>query len=194
MLSHKKIMVIAVCCLLAGCSRGIKEGLYAVTGSSGKVVILQGDEAEIAQLARQYGSVTVQPFVNDVGPVCPDEFLSTLPGAIEQELRYRSASFGETMKGKKGEELGPFLTGAMSKSLAISGTVIQYETSGTADKALGPMEEAICRVEVRDGQTNALLVKANCTGRVKSSVRTGAGEMAQGVGKAIRKLLKPADE
>jgi len=194
MSQHKRIIAAVITCsLLAGCSRGIKEGIYSITGSSGKVVLLQGDKAAVGRLARNYGNVDVLPFTNDVGPICPGEFLNALPSAITDELRYRSASFGERIKGKDKEELGPFLTGPADKTMLISGRVIQYETGEFSDKALSPMEEAICRVRIQDADTDALLVEANCTGRVKSSLRTGPTEMAQGVAKAIRKMLKPTD-
>lgn len=195
MSSPKRIVIVSLfCCLLAGCSRGIKEGFYGITGSSGKIVLIQGDEADIRQLADRYGSVTVEPFTNDIGQACPPEFLSALPDSIAEQLRYRSASFGERIKGKDDEDQGPFFTGPADKSLLISGRVIQYETGDLAGKALGPMEEAICRVQVHDGQTKNILAEANCTGRVKSSIRTGANEMAQGVAKAMRKMLQPAKE
>jgi hypothetical protein len=55
---------------------------------------------------------------------------------------------------------------------------------------LGPLDEAICRVQFIDAANGAVLGEANCTGRVKSSVRTGPQELAKGVGKAIKKLIK----
>ena len=182
------------CLLLAGviggCSRGIKESVYALTGSTGKAVLLQGRETA-GTLAATYGTVRVEPFSNDVGDNCPPEFLAHLPAAIEEQLRYRDPSFKERITAKAKEELGPFLTGPAEKTLVIHGRVIQYDIGGTADKVAGPLDEAICRIQVSDSTSGTQLVEANCTGRVKSSLRTGPKELAEGVGKGIRDLLKP---
>ncbi|MBN2211101.1 MAG: hypothetical protein JW709_06860 [Sedimentisphaerales bacterium] len=177
-----------------GCSRGIKEGLYAVTGSSGKIVRLSGDETRIGNLANEYGGVRVELFANDVGQAAPQSFIDALPGAIAKRLEYRSRSLGEKIKGVDKEEAGPFFTGPAGKVLVIRGRVIQYEAGDLTDKAISPMDEAICRVQFTDGTTGEMLAEANCTGRSKSVVRTGPDELADGVAKAINKFLKPHDE
>jgi len=176
--------------MLGGCSRGIKESVYALTGSTGKAVVLQGRETA-GTLARSYGAVRVEPFASDVGDNCPPEFLARLPAAIQEQLRYRDRSFGETVTVKASEELGPFFTGPADKVLVINGRVIQYDIGGTVDKVAGPLDEAICRVQVSDSVSGAVLLEGNCTGRVKSSIRTGPRELAEGVGKGIRDMLKP---
>lgn len=176
--------------LSAGCGRGIKEGVYAITGSSGKVTLLQGQADRISNLAYEYGSFSVGQFNNEVGAVCPEQFINELPGAIEDELRYRKPSVQERLTFKDGQELGPFFTGPADKNLIISGRIIQYEAGDMLDKAAGPMDEAICRIRIID-QSGQLLAEANCVGRAKSAVRTGPGELAEGVAKAIAKLLKP---
>ena len=175
----------------SGCSRVVKEGLYAVTGSSGKAVLLQGNNAQVHRLALEYGGVVVEPFSNDVGDAAPQAFVDALSGAITKRLQYRDRSMGERFKGVDKEAVGPFFRGPAHKVLLIRGRVIQYDKSGTADKALGPMDEAICRIQFLDQATNTLLAEANCTGRSKSSVRTGPKELADGVAKAVRNLLKP---
>jgi hypothetical protein len=183
--------ILALASLFAGCSRGISEGVYAFTGSSGKSTLIQGDPAKVALLTQQYGTVKVEPFSNDVGNRCPDQFLNELPLAIQKELLYRDPSVKESLSGKKAEELGPFFTGPAEKVLVIKGKVIQYDIGGVVDKVSGPLDEAICRVQLVDEASGELLAEANLTGRVKSSVRTGPAELAKGVGKAIKKGLKP---
>jgi len=177
--------------LLGGCSRGIKEGLYALKGSSGKIVRLAGDPERIALITRNYGGVRVEPFVNDVGPAAPQSFIDALPTAINERLRYRDPGFKEKLSGKHKEELGPFFTGPTEKVLIIRGRVIQYEAADLKGKALSPIDEAICRVQFVDGETGEVLAEANCTGRSKSVVRSGPDELADGVAKAIKKFLKP---
>ncbi len=176
---------------LSGCSRGISEGVHALTGSSGKFVFIQGTKEQTSQLAGQYGGVTVEPFQNDVGEVCSQEFLNLVPGEITEALQYASRSITDKVKGVSKDEKGPFFTGPADKTLVIKGRVIQYDIGGVVDKAAGPLDEAICRVQFVDGQTGAVLAEGNCTGRVKSAVRTGPKELAEGVAKAVQKILKP---
>ena len=179
--------LLLICLLGSGCSRGIKEGLYAIKGSSGKASLIKG---ETSRLAEEYGSFRVEPFQNDVGDICPEEFLAELGPAIEESLQYKSKSFKDSLKGKKKEELGPFFAGPTEKILVIKGVVIQYDMGSLMDKAASPMDEAICRIRIYDGGDDSLLAEANCTGRSKSSVRTGPKELAEGVAKGIKKLLK----
>ncbi len=189
--TSKAFLVISILTLALssiGCGRGIKEGLYAVTGASGKTTLIKGDPSGIAA---QYGSCTVETFQNDIGDVCPQSFLDKLSGVIQEQLRHKPRSLGDKLKGKEKGELGPFFTGPANKSILITGRVIQYDIGDIADKALSPLDEAICRVQILDANTNTLLVEANLTSRVKSSVRTGSSEMAEGIAKAIGKLFLP---
>ena len=189
-----------ICTLLAlaatfpGCSRGIKEGLYAVTGAGGKATLIQGRQDDLATFAARFGGISIEPFSSDVGDACPSEFLTALPAAIQKELQYRSRSLTEKLKGVDEAEAGPFFTGPADQTLVLRGRVIQYDTGSIEDKALSPLDEAICRVQFIDAATGTTLAEANLTGRVKSSVRTGPQELANGVAKAVRDLLKPADD
>jgi hypothetical protein len=185
------VMAVVLACVVSGCSKGIKEGLYVVTGSSGKVSLIQGSQEKVGQLAYDYGSVKVEPFTSDVGDKCPQAFLDQLPGAIGEQLRYRTRSIKDKLSKKK-EEMGPFFSGPADRQLIIRGRVIQYESDeSVTDKAMGSMEEAICRVQLVDGASGELIAEANCTGRDKSAIRGGSKELAEGVAKAIQKLLKP---
>ncbi|OQA02000.1 MAG: hypothetical protein BWY71_00178 [Planctomycetes bacterium ADurb.Bin412] len=186
-------LILSVWFGFAGCTRGIKEGVYALTGSSGKFVLIQGSQEQMSLLSSQYGGVSVEPFQNDVGEVCSQEFLNLVPAAITEDLQYASRSITDKVKGVSKEEVGPFFTGPADKTLVIKGRVIQYDIGGVVDKAAGPLDEAICRMQFVDGQTGTLLAEGNCTGRVKSAVRTGPQELAKGVAKAIRKILKPKE-
>lgn len=187
------LLILSVWSGITGCTRSISEGVHALTGSSGKFVFIQGNKELASQLAGQYGAVQVEPFQNDVGEVCSQEFLDRLPETITEDLQYASRSITDKVKGVSKEEIGPFFTGPADKTLVIKGRVIQYDIGGVVDKAAGPLDEAICRVQFVDGRTGTLLAEGNCTGRVKSSVRTGPQELAKGVAKAIRKILKPRD-
>lgn len=180
--------------LSMGCSRAVSEGVHGVMGSSGKIVKIQGEDARIGQISRDYGAVTVEPFGNDVGAVVPQPFLDVVHTVIQNKLQLRDRSAVETVKFKKKEELGPFFTGPADKTLILRGKVIQYDQGSLQDKAMSPMDEAICRVQFIDGATQEVIAEANCTGRSKSVVRTGPNELADGVAKAIKKFLKPPKE
>jgi len=186
------VMAVVLTFAAGGCSKGVKEGLYVVTGSSGKISLIQGSQETVGQLAYNYGSVKVEPFTSDVGDKCPQAFLDQLPGAIEKQLQYRTRSIKEKLSKKK-EEMGPFFSGPADKQLIIRGRVIQYESDeSVTDKAMGSMEEAICRIQLIDGADGQVIAEANCTGRDKSAIRGGSKELAEGVAKAVQKLLKPA--
>jgi len=179
-----------------GCSRGIKEGFYALKGSSGEFTLINGDAEKISRLAYEFGGIKVEPFQNDVGAICHPQFLEALPPAIEKQLQYRSRSLGDRVKFKKEQEMSPFFTGPADKLLLIKGRVIQYEPAkpgekGMMEKVIGNLDEAICRVQLFDNAAGTLLTESNCVGRVQSSIRTGHEQLAEGIAKAIRKWLAP---
>lgn len=183
-------LLIILCLIGPGCSRGIKEGLYAFTGSSGNAALISGSTEQLALLTTRYGSCQVQPFTNQVGEICPPDFLDQLPPKIEQELQYQSRSFTDTIKGKDKEEVGPLFTGPKNKTLLITGSVIHYDIGDLANKVISPLDEAICRVQLVDPNSGDILTEANITSRAKSSIRTGTQELAHGIAKGIKKLLQ----
>jgi len=195
-LVHLMAGVMIAMFLLSGCTRGIKEGIYALKGSSGEYTLLSGNEEKIPLLADEYGGIKVEPFQNDVGAICPPQFLDALPAAIEKQLQYRPRSFTDRVKFKKEDQMPPFFTGPADKLLLIKGKVIQYEPAkkgekGVMEKVIGNLDEAICRVKLFDSDSGALLGESNCVGRVQSSIRTGNEQLAEGIAKAIRKWLTP---
>lgn len=197
-MTRSKLMILVLALLVvacqSGCSRGLKEAAYGITGSSGRPVYLSGNKSQVSGVTHKYGGFEYEPFTNDIGALCPPAFLAALPGALDEELRYRDRSLSETLTFKEKEELGYFLVGPIDKKLRISGRVIQYDTGTNIDKILGPMQEAVCRVQIYDAQSGNLLVEANCVARAKSSVRNGPQELAEGIAKAVKKMLEPDDD
>ena len=183
-------LLIILCLIAPGCSRGIKEGLYAFTGSSGDAALISGSPEQIALLTTRYGSFQVEPFINQVGEICPTEFLDQLPPNIENELQYQSRSFTDTISGKEKEEVGPLFTGPNDKILLITGSVIHYDLGDVTDKINSPLDEALCRIQLVDPLSGNVLIEANITSRAKSSIRTGTTELAHGIAKGIKKLLE----
>ncbi len=181
---------------LTGCTRGIKEGLYSIKGSSGKFHLIGVNHNKLGDIAYEYGSCRIEPFSNDVGDLCPQEFIDRLPGAISEQIVYRPRTFKDKMKRKSEDDMGPFFTGSPDKKLIVRGKIIQYDITekgarGLVTKVLGSYEVAICRVQIVDADSGSLIAEANCTGSTKSAIRTGPAELANGIGKAIRKMLKP---
>jgi hypothetical protein len=182
------LSVVVVCVIMSGgcASRIIKESYYGVTGSSGHYILIAGNEQQCKQLPFKYGGVEVGTISNDIGAVCPAQFLAELPGAIREQLQYVNDS-------DKKDNI-PFFRGGADSKLMITGVVIHYDTGDLLDQIVGPMEEVVCRLEIRDGKTDVVLAEANFVGRAKSSVRKGPQELAVGVGKGVKTLLEPKDE
>jgi len=183
-----RLAVILMICIFisGGCtSRIIKEGYYGATGSSGHYILLAGDKQQCWKLPFSHGSVQMGSIQNTIGDACPAQFIHILPKSLTDEF---------LKKEKENDEEKPFLRGPVNKKLLITGSIIHYDEGKLLDKIVGPMEEAICRLQIRDAQSNTLYAEANFVSRAKSSVRKGPKELAEGIGKAIKKLLKPKDE
>lgn len=186
-----RLAVISMTCVFisGGCtSRIIKEGFYGATGSSGHYILLAGDEEQCRALPSSHGAVQMGSIKNMIGDACPPQFMQYLLERIPEELQEEDKNEENDTRKK------PFLRGLANKKLLITGTIIHYDEGKLLDKIVGPMEEAICRLQIRDAQTNTLYAEANFVSRAKSSVRKGPKELAEGIGKAIKKLLKPKDE
>ncbi len=180
-------LILVTCGMISGgCySRIIKEGYYGATGSSGHYILLAGDEQQFRELSFTYGAVQMGSIENTIDGACPLEFIQYLPEEVPKELLKEEGS---------GDEKKPFLHGPTDKKLLITGTIIHYDEGKLLDKVVGPLEEAVCRLQIRDAQSNTLYAEANFVSRAKSSVRKGPKELAAGIGKAIKKLLKPKDK
>ena len=183
----RPIVILLTCGFLAGgcTSRIIKEGYYGATGSSGHYILLSGDKAECRKLPFSHGTIQIGSIQNTIGDACPAQFVQILPDSISDEF---------LKKEKENDEEKPFMRGPANKKVLITGTVIHYDEGKLLDQIVGPMEEAICRLQIRDTQTNTLYAEVNFVSRAKSSVRKGPKELADGIGKAIKKFLKPKEE
>ena len=151
-----------------GCmSRAIREGAGAVRGASGRVVALR----QPANLAHYKGlrveSITVAPGLDTPGNL----------GSLVSQA-YLEAS----------KELTLSPTG--SPALLVQGEIIHYETGGTVSAAIGPLQEIIVRTQLSDAETHDVLGSANLVGRAKSLTASGAGNLADGAGRALKKWLK----
>jgi hypothetical protein len=77
-------------------------------------------------------------------------------------------------------------------ALVIRGKFIDYDPGGTPARVvgLGGNPFLTAQIELVDGDTGQVIGIAMVTGTVKSAVRTGMKEQADGVAKAIEGLVK----
>lgn len=165
---------LAALTVTAGCaSTAVKQAYYTTTGASARYYEVESLGAETSLLA--YSSVQAEPF--DTSP---------MRGAIPERTAARVVKAVET----RANELDAFPGG--EPVLRIRGKFHDYDPGGSAVRVVGfgtnPFLTA--QIEVVDAQSGEVLGVAMVTGTVKSGVRVGPEEMADGVGKAVKALLK----
>lgn len=153
-----------------GCSTVAKQAYYGARGAQGKYYELKGIDSGVLA---SYRSVRVAPFTTDLGDYLPVDVLTAMAEQVPLAIDSAHVFYPD------------------GKRLTIEGTVIHY-----TDGSFGG-QECVCRVQMLDGDSGALLGEAVCYGVIKSAVRQGAGQLAVGVGKGIVKWVKdvlPEDE
>lgn len=151
-----------------GCvSRMIGEGVGLVAGASGKYVPLQAPPSLGRYRGLSIESLTVAPGL----PARPG-----LPDLVRNEFEEAGARCGLTLSDKP--------------CLVVVGEIIHYERAGTVDTAVGPLEEIIVRVQLRDGETKETLGVANLVGRAKATTAGGEDNLSKGAGKGLREWLE----
>ena len=154
------VVLVGVGCL----GRAIKEGVYGATGASGRARSIQSVKVNLAN----YDAVKVEKFSDDTQGLGNTAFLAAIPERVTEQI------VTKTYMERQG-----------GKVLRITGRLINYDTGTTTDKIAGPMEQAICRVQLIDAASGDVLGIASCDARAKSSVRKGPEELADGMGKGI---------
>ena len=162
------VVALLLCTLQAGCvSRARREVVGVVLGASGKVVILESP----SDLAHFRG-ISVDSIQIAAGLEVPSE----IPEMVRQAYL------------KAGAELG--LSPGGSPTLQVRSEIIHYETAGTLDHAIGPLEEIILRTRLSESGSEQALGQANLVGRSKTTTTSGRHHLAKGAGKALKKWLK----
>jgi hypothetical protein len=160
------LLVSGILTLCSGClGRLVSEGAGAVTGARGKAVEIQPIRS--GQPLGEYGSIEFEPLRSDIGAHAPERVLQRIPTETVRMLREDKLFAGG------------------GRPLKISGRVIHYETGGTVDKAIGPLQEVIARITLSDGTTGAAIGEANVIGRAKSTTASGEENLAEGCAKGI---------
>ena len=172
--------LLAVLAVASGCvGTAVSQGMSTVTGATPRFFELR-DVAGAAALDR-YKSVAVQPF--DSSPL-----LGALPGDAVQETQ------AQTLKRLAETRMFESVAAAPGArpALVIRGKFVDYDPGGTPARVvgLGGNPFLTAQIELVDGDTGQVLGIAMVTGTVKSAVRTGMKELADGVAKAVEGLAK----
>lgn len=160
-----------------GCvSTAAKQAFSGVTGASDRCFEVESLGGEQSLLG--YRSVRVEKFdASLMRGAIPHDVLAAVQPAIQMKVA----------------ELEPFAAGGEAKPvLVIRGKFHDYDPGGSALRAVGfsgnPFLTA--QIELVDGASGKVLGVAMVTGTIKSIVRTGAKELADGVAKAVKSLLE----
>lgn len=164
----------------SGCiGMAAKQAYYGATGASARyyeVKSLGGTNSLDA-----FPAVGVQPF--DTSPM-----LGVIPASVVGEVQtYVVEKLLETKMFQSVTQGAP-----AGQGLVIRGKFVDFDPGGSALRAVGfgvdPFLTA--QIELVDAGSNSVVGVAMVTGTVKSAVRTGLQELADGVGKAVKGLVE----
>jgi hypothetical protein len=153
-----------------GCvGRLIDEGIEKVLGPTPKLLPLdpKWPEKDPAYLASYRNFELVLPIKSEF-PDTPAEFMTYLPTKFAEQMGARDLP-----------------TGKQGKTLLVNVTILAYQPVASYNKALGPTEEVVARVELVDKDTTKLVGKAVCIGRTYQSIGLGPKWKAWGLCRAI---------
>jgi len=177
------LAAVILACVLAissGCTTVMKQALYGVTGASSRYFELKTAGGKTS--LDRFNSVQVKPFKADA-------LMGKLPREIVSETARRIvAKLTDTELFAEVSRQAP----SQKPTLIIDGEFIDYDPGGSAIRAVGLGSNPFVTARVRfvDGSSGKVLGIAHVTGTVKSAVRTGNRELADGLAKAVEKLIK----
>jgi len=177
----RRAILVGVLALAAasGCSTGFKQAYHTAMGASARYY--EVDNLGGATALDGYKAVGVETF--DPAPMrgaIPARLPAKVQAAVVRQLAetkmFSSVTAGAPPAG----------------GLVIRGKFMDFDPGGSALRAVGfgvdPFVTA--QIEVVEGGSGKVLSVAMVTGTVKSAVRTGTDELADGVGKAVRGLVE----
>ena len=152
-----------------GCvSRLIDEGVEKGLGPTAKVLPMDPKwPAKNQNFLAAYKNFQVGPVQSEFADT-PRTFMDGLPAQMIDQL---------VSKGLPMNKAG--------KTLVISITVLAYQPVTSYEKALGPTEEVVARVELKDKESGQVVGKAICIGRTYQSVGLGTKWKAWGLSRAV---------
>ena len=171
------MVVLAAALLVAGCiGTAAKQAYYGVTGASGRyfeVRTLGGSTSLLKYLSAQVEAFDPAPMLG----VIPREVVTAVRPVIARELT-EPESFRLAAGGRP--------------ALLVRGKFVDYDPGGAPLRAVGfgvdPFLTA--QIEIVDADSGHVLGVAMVTGTVKSAVRVGPNELADGLAKAVKGLLE----
>ncbi|MFO8014030.1 MAG: DUF4410 domain-containing protein [Phycisphaerae bacterium] len=177
----RRVLLVSVLALVAasGCSTGIKQAYHTAVGASARYYEVQSVSGQTA--LDRFQTVGVEQF--DTAPmrgVIPAPVPAKVQQAVVKQLA-ETKMFTTVRAGAPG-----------AGGLLIRGKFMDFDPGGSALRAVGfgvnPFLTA--QVELVDTGAGKVLGVAMVTGTVKSAVRTGTDELADGVGKAVKGLVE----
>ena len=177
----KRMLLVAVLALVvaSGCGSALKQAGGAVGGASARYYEVKNLGGKTS--LDRFTTVGVETF--DTSPMLgavPSSLAGLVQTAVVKRLvetkMFSSAARGAPTRG----------------GLLIRGKFVDFDSGGSSLRAVGfgvnPFLTA--QIQVIDTSSNRVLGVAMVTGIVKSIVRTGPSELADGVGKAVKGLVE----
>ncbi|MBI5725772.1 MAG: hypothetical protein HZA50_17565 [Planctomycetes bacterium] len=169
----KKIVLIAGLLLVtadSGCSRMIDEGFEKALGPTPKIMFLDPKPPE------DKNNDFLSPYRNFVlGKVDASQFPETPRDFID----YLPTKFVEQTTGRH------LPADPAGKTLVVNVAVLAYQPALKFQKATGPTEEVVAKVELVDKDSGKVVGRAICIGRTYQSVGLGTKWKAWGLCRAI---------
>lgn len=177
----RRVLLVAILAMVgaAGCSSGLKQVYHTATGASARYYEVKSVGGPNA--LDRFAAVGVERF--DTSPmlgVVPSSLANLVQTAVVTRL-VETKMFSSVAKG------APAAGG-----LLIRGKFMDFDPGGSALRAVGfgvnPFLTA--QIQLIDTASNRVMGVAMVTGTVKSAVRTGSAEVADGLGKAVKGVLE----
>jgi len=159
------VLMVGLLVAAGGCGRGIGEAVGGIRGGQGSCRVLK---AAPPVDVGAYQRFELARIADGMEGLAPGELFSALPG-----------EFAKALADKK------IPNAASGKTLLIRGEVIHYEDAGMVNRALGPLEQVVARVEYVDKASGKVLALANCVGRTKDNFNVGPQSKAEGLARGI---------
>jgi hypothetical protein len=151
-----------------GCvGRLISEGAEKGLGPTGIVLPMGPNYPGDMQYLASYKNFEVGTIKNEY-PNTPGQFTEYFPGKLKEQMAGRGLPMDRP-----------------GKTVLIDVVILAYQPASSYHKALGPVEEVVARVTLRDKDGGQAVATAICIGRTYQSVGLGAKWKAWGLARAI---------